>query len=86
MLTSLGLGGDGDEIDAIEDVEREFGIALDKADAPHWLTVGDVYQSLLKALPEPARQDSIIWPRFCAAICQQTGADGTRVSAATLLI
>ena len=52
MLARLNLGGDGDEIEAIEQVEREFGIRLDVRDAPNWITVGDVYTSLLRALPE----------------------------------
>lgn len=36
MLSSLGLGGDGDEVNAIGDVEREFGVNLDKSDASSW--------------------------------------------------
>jgi hypothetical protein len=48
---SVGLGGDGDEIAAITDVERALGVKLDYADAPHWRTAGDVFASICKALP-----------------------------------
>jgi hypothetical protein len=44
MLKDLGLAGDGDEIDAVEDVEKEFGVKLDIA--PNWHTVGDIYHAL----------------------------------------
>ena len=37
---SVGLGGDGDEIAAIDDVERAFGVKLDYADVSRWLTAG----------------------------------------------
>jgi hypothetical protein len=46
---SVGLGGDGDEIVAIDDVERAFGVKLDKADAAQWHTASDVFVSLCKA-------------------------------------
>jgi hypothetical protein len=35
MLKSLDLGEDGDEVEAIRDVETEFGVTLDKGDAPN---------------------------------------------------
>lgn len=72
---SVGLGGDGDEIDAIEDVERAFGVKLDIADAHHWLTAGDVFSSLCRALPSDVRDDSHIWVRFTEALAYQTGVD-----------
>ena len=76
---SVGLGGDGDEIAAIEEVERTFGVTLDKADAPSWETAGDVFASLLKALPkdEAARRD--VWARFADAITRETGANPARI-------
>ncbi|WP_397597984.1 hypothetical protein [Sphingorhabdus sp.] len=72
---SVGLGGDGDEIDAIEDVERVFGVTLDKADAPYWLTAGDVYASLCRALPAEVPVDGDTWDRFTEALAYQTGVD-----------
>jgi hypothetical protein len=86
MLKSLGLGGDGDESDAIENVEREFGVCLDPTDAPNWSTVGDVYLSLLKVMPSHAKDDPSVWKRFCAAICRGSGADGTFVGERTQIL
>ncbi len=76
---SVGLGGDGDEIFAIGDVERAFGVVLDKADAPHWHTAGDVYLSLCKALPPDIRNDDGLWARFTVALANQTGVDHTAI-------
>ena len=72
---SVGLGGDGDEIAAIDDVESAFGIKLDYSDAPQWLTAGDVFDSLRRALPADKRDTSDLWERFSVAICGVTGAD-----------
>lgn len=72
---SVGLGGDGDEIFAIDDVERAFGVKLDKADAPHWHTAGDVFTSLLKVLPVNLRDDGGLWARFTEVLTDQTGVD-----------
>lgn len=70
---SVGLVGDGDEIFAIDDVEREFGVKLDCADASRWVTAGDVFASLQRALPEEERSRPDLWKRFAATLCDQTG-------------
>ena len=72
---TVGLGGDGDEIFAIGDVERAFGVKLDKADAPHWHTAGDVFLSLCQALPPDLRDDEGLWARFSEVMTDQTGVD-----------
>jgi hypothetical protein len=72
---NVGLGGDGDEICAVADVERAFGIKLDYADGPHWLTAGDLFASVERALPEEQRGDPEVWKRFAVALCGQTGAN-----------
>ncbi|MDF7777194.1 hypothetical protein P1X14_18185 [Sphingomonas sp. AOB5] len=83
---SVGLGGDGDEIAAILDVEREFGVILDKADAPNWGTAGDVHASLIRALGTDATADPVIWDRFAAALAMETGVDpGTIMPESPLL-
>jgi hypothetical protein len=74
---SVGLGGDGDEIFAIEEVERAFGATLDKGDAEHWLTAGDLFLSLCKAFPAEVRDDSDTWVRFTEALAKATGVDPT---------
>jgi hypothetical protein len=70
---SVGLGGDGDEVSAINDVERAFGVKLDYSDAPNWVTAGDVFSSLKAALPQEEREKPDLWRRFSAALCEQTG-------------
>src|SRR3712207_6491515 len=72
---SVGLGGDGDEIAAVRDVEEEFGVVLDYADAPSWDTAGDLYASLCKALPKNGRPDTDHWIRFVTALSRETGVD-----------
>lgn len=73
--TSVGLGGDGDELFAIADVERAFGVKLDYSDAPQWHTAGDVFSSLQQALPANGRDEPALWARFTEALSAQTGVD-----------
>ena len=72
---SVGLGGDGDEVYAIQNVEKTLAVSLDYGDAPKWATAGDVYQSLLKALPAEEAVKPDLWDRFAAALCEETGVD-----------
>ena len=74
LPTSVGLGGDGDEIVAIYEVERAFGVKLDKAHAAQWHTAGDVFASLCHALPADYRDDDL-WLRFTQVLTDQTGVD-----------
>ena len=86
MLSSLGLGGDGDEVDAVECVERTFGIAFAIADCERFETVGDVWTALLREmrLDEPAAAP--LWSRFATAIGSETGVDPTRIGLETRLL
>jgi hypothetical protein len=86
MLEHLNLLGDGDEVDAIEEVEREFGVRIDTGDAPNWVRVGDVYASLQRALPDYLRRRPSTWPRFCWALCQVTCDDPALVDEATAML
>jgi hypothetical protein len=83
---SLGLGGDGDEITAIADVERRFDVRLDYSDARGWMTVGDVYAALQRALPAEQAAAFDTWARFAEAISNETGVDPSRVQPETLLL
>lgn len=71
---SVGLGGDGDEIAAIDDVERAFGVTLNKAEAAQWHTAGDVFASLCKVLPADTPKAEL-WSRFTEVLTDQTGVD-----------
>lgn len=76
-IHSVGLGGDGDEIHAIEDVEEVFGVRLDTRDASGWVTAGDVFRSLQRADIRVRAND---WPRFAQALSRETGMDPTLIT------
>lgn len=83
---NVGLGGDGDEISAIEEVENEFGVRLDYSDADQWTTVGDVYAALLAQLSPEEAKKSDVWERFSRAICRETGISPSRIGLESGLI
>ena len=85
-LETIGLGGDGDEVDAIQAVERHFHVCLDYSDAAHWRTAGDVFASLVKALPADQRDRYDLWPTFASIMCVETGADASHVGPDTHLL
>jgi hypothetical protein len=72
-IQSVGLGGDGDEISALREVEEAFGVRLDDADADSWHCAGDVYAALLRALPTGEADQPGVWDRFAEALCRDTG-------------
>ena len=51
MSSSLGLQGDFDDIDLIEDVEAAFGFRLSDCDLSHCRTVGDLFELVKARLP-----------------------------------
>lgn len=85
-LSSLGLGGDGDEIAAIEEVESTFGVTLDYSDAGNWSTVGDVHSALIRMLSAEEAAKPDVWARFTEAISRETGVDPTRIGPETELL
>lgn len=74
MLESIGLGGDGDEVAAIERVEAEFGILFDHADCESFVTVGDVWRALLQGLrvDESSAEAAAAWPVMVRALGDET--------------
>ena len=85
MLRSVGLGGDGDEVDAIEAAFARFGVAVPVEDAAGWASVGDVWDSLERRVPGVVAQP-MAWQRFIEAVCHQTGADPRLVERETRLL
>jgi len=83
---SVGLGGDGDEVSAIAEVERVFAVCLAHGDALGWRTAGDLFRSLLKVMPEGGADEPGIWEQFAAALTQETGADPSTISADSPLL
>lgn len=47
FLDTLGLAGDGDDIDLLREIEASFGVAFDD-EAGDWRTVGDLYWALVR--------------------------------------
>jgi hypothetical protein len=84
--TSVGLGGDGDEILAVDDVEEEFGVKLDYADAQNWHTAGDLFASLCKALSDAESAKADLWDRFATALSRGTGVDPKTIEPASPLL
>ncbi|RVT40884.1 hypothetical protein [Sphingobium algorifonticola] len=83
--TSVGLGGDGDEIVAIGEVEHAFGVKLDKSHAAQWHTAGDVFASLCQALPSDNCGEDL-WPRFAQVLTDQTGVNPKAIEKASPLL
>lgn len=88
MLRSLGLGGDGDEIDAIQRVEREFQINFSSEDWEGFVTVGDVWRALLVRLGLNDEEAAPLRDRFVALLGEETLADDEldKVGSETVLI
>ena len=85
-LETLRLWGDGDELDALRNVEKRFGVKLDCSGAENWFTAGDVFADLLKALPEHVARTPDTWTAFAEAISEETGVDPLKVAPQTRLI
>ena len=83
---SVGLGGDGDEVVAIQDVERLFNVRLDYSDAPRWITAGDVFASLEKVLSQNDAPEPDVWRRFAECLASHTGIDATLVQPGSPLL
>lgn len=84
--SGVGFGGDGDEIAAIENVEACFGVKLDYRDAAKWLTAGDVYRTLCKALPAEEAEKPGTWNRFVEALVHEGSADPRTIKPESLLL
>lgn len=51
MRTTLGLAGDLDDVDLVQDVERAFGIRLLDDELARCVTVGDLFELVVDRLP-----------------------------------
>ncbi|RSY84679.1 hypothetical protein DAH66_11415 [Sphingomonas koreensis] len=72
---TLGLASNSDEFAVIEELEAEFGVTIDYADAPQWRTVGDLFTALLARLPAGLTNDPDVWERFVSTLSQTTDVD-----------
>lgn len=52
MRTSLGLGGDLDDVELVQDIEQAFGIQLPDGELSRCETVGDLFDLVVRRLPE----------------------------------
>ena len=73
--TALGLNSNSDEFAAVEEIEAEFGVTIDYADAPQWRTVADLFAALLRQLPAGQADDPDVWERFARALAQTMDID-----------
>ncbi len=51
MANTLGLHGDLDDVELIEDIERAFAVQFGDHEPGHWYTVDDVYRALAVRFP-----------------------------------
>ena len=65
MPSSLGLSGDLDDVELIEDIEKAFGMRLSDQDLQHCRTVGDIFALMEAQLPN---QD-LLGDRCATAMC-----------------
>ena len=84
-LITLGLWGDGDEIHAIDDGFRAIEVKPPGEDAPTWVTVGDLWDSVRRVAPDVAANPQR-WDDFRQAISQETAVDWRGVTAETALL
>ena len=84
-LPHLGLWGDGDEVDAINEAFRAINLKVPVKDAPNWVTVGDLWQSVTRVAPELANSQQS-WDDFRRGLSINTYVDWTQVSAETKLL
>ena len=85
-LETVGFGGDGDQVDAFLALERHFGVDLDDTDCAEWRTAGHVFSALLRATPVDQQDREENWWEFAAILCEETGADASRLGSDTLLL
>jgi hypothetical protein len=85
MLKHAGFWGDGDEIDALELIEKRLNVRLRHEDAPNIRTVGDLWVSLLgsNAHLEDSKRN---WIRFVVGLTAYTGLNPREICRETLLI
>jgi hypothetical protein len=55
--SSLNLEPDGDDVDFVQEVETVFGLHLTQADVGSWRTVGDVYDTICRLMPDDVSRD-----------------------------
>jgi hypothetical protein len=85
MLKHAGFWGDGDEVEAIELIEKRLNVRLRDEDAPNIWTVGNLWMSLLASNPhlEDSKRN---WIRFAVALTAYTGLNPREIDRETLLI
>jgi hypothetical protein len=77
---TLGVASNSDEFAVIEELETEFGVTIDYADAPQWRTVSDLFAALRAQLPAGQANDPDIWDRFVGAVAQATDVDAETIT------
>lgn len=81
----MGLWGDGDEVVAIEEAFAAIGVALPVEDAPKWIQVGDLWDSVIRVAPSVATESGS-WDEFRKGLSVETCVDWTKVGSETKLL
>ncbi len=72
---TLGLGGDGDEVEMLEDVERRFSIGLVQKEVEMLVTMGDL-EGLVSLKSNEDLPSEDIWERLCEIARHHSAHDG----------
>jgi hypothetical protein len=86
QLETIGFGGDGDQVGAFLALDRHFGVQIDDTNCSAWRTAGEVLDALINAMPAERRLRERNWSEFAAIMCEETGADASRLGPDTLLL
>ena len=65
MRTSLGLAGDLDDVELVEDIEQAFGVRLPDSELSKCQTVGDLFEMIVTRLPD----NGVTANRCATAMC-----------------
>ena len=74
-LNTLGLGGDGDEVDLLEEVEKAFSILFDQKNVDELITMGDL-EILIAGKRGSDAKSGQDWERLCEIAENHSGSAG----------
>ena len=68
---NIGMVGDGDDVAAIEEIEKDFGVSFDRDGLERIRTLGDLFDILIGMRPDLDRDES--WQRYTEASRSSAG-------------
>jgi hypothetical protein len=73
-LNTINLYGDLDDVELVEDIEKQFGICISNGEAEQTLTMGQLEELVQNHLGE--RADETIWEHLCRIARFHSGHEG----------